>query len=60
MLKRSVSGEPEHVPVRVAACQALGRLRAKEASEPLAHLARHGPPALKRAAQHALEHIRNS
>ena len=59
-LKRSVAGEPSHAAVRVAACQALGRLRAKEASEALGHLAKQATPALKRAALHALERIRKS
>jgi hypothetical protein len=57
-LRRSMKGEPTDVAVRVAACQALGRLRAQEASEALGHLAEHTTPALKRAAQHALECIR--
>ncbi len=57
-LKRSVAGEPSHLAVRVAACQALGRLGAKEASEALVHLAKQAPPALKRAALRALERIR--
>ncbi len=60
LLKRSVAGEPSHAAVRVAACQALGRLRAKDASEVLGHLARQATPALKRAALHALEHMRKS
>jgi hypothetical protein len=59
-LKRSMAGEPGHAAVRVAACQALGRLRAKEASEALGHLAKQATPALKRAALHALERIRGS
>jgi hypothetical protein len=60
LLKRSVAGEPSHAAVRVAACQALGRLGATEASEALAHLAKQATPALKRAALHALERIRKS
>jgi hypothetical protein len=59
-LKRSMAGEPSHAAVRVAACQALGRLRAKEAGEALGHLAKQATPALKRAALHALERIRES
>jgi hypothetical protein len=58
LLKRSVTGEPSHAAVRVAACQALGRLRAKEASEVLGRLAKQATPALKRAALHAIERIR--
>jgi HEAT repeat protein len=58
LLKRSVAGEPSHPAVRLAACQALGRLRAKEASKALGHLAKQSTPALKRAALHALERIR--
>jgi hypothetical protein len=46
--------------VKVAACQALGRLGAAEASEALERLSQHASPALKRAAQHALEDIRNA
>lgn len=58
-LKRSVTTESGCVPVKVAACQALGRLRAAEAREPLERASQHANPALKRAAQHALECIRN-
>jgi hypothetical protein len=57
-LRRAAASEPSHAAVRAAACQALGRLRAGEASEPLAHLAKQANPALKRAALHALEQIR--
>jgi len=56
-LKRSMAGEPSHPGVRVAACQALGRLRAKEAGEVLEQLSKQATPALKRAALHALERI---
>jgi hypothetical protein len=59
-LKRSVKGGAEQVSVRVAACQALGRLRAADAAEALQRVARESHPALKRAAQHALEQIRGS
>ena len=58
--KRSVTAESESVSVKVAACQALGRLGAAEASETLERLSQHASPALKRAAQHALESIRNA
>jgi hypothetical protein len=58
-LKRSVTTKSELVSVKVAACQALSRLRAAEAREALEHLSQHANPALKRAAQHALECIRN-
>jgi hypothetical protein len=56
-LRRAAASEPSHAAVRTAACQALGRLRAGEASEALAHLAKQANPALKRAALHALEQI---
>jgi HEAT repeat protein len=59
-LKRSVASESEPVSVKAAACQALGRLGAAEASEALEHLSRHANPALKRAAEHALEDIRKA
>jgi HEAT repeat protein len=59
-IKRSVSSESELVSVKVAACQALGRMGATEASEALEQLGRHANPTLKRAAQHALEEIRNA
>jgi HEAT repeat protein len=59
-LKRSVTTESEPVFVKVAVCQALGRLGAVEASEALEDLSQHPNPALKRAAQHALECIRNA
>jgi len=59
-IKRSVTTESESVSVKVAACQALGRLGAAEASEALERLGEHPNPALKRAAQHALEDIRNA
>jgi hypothetical protein len=59
-IKRSVASESELVPVKIAACQALGRLGAAEASEALEQLGRHANPALKRAAQHALEDIRKA
>jgi HEAT repeat protein len=59
-LKRSVTTDSEPVSVKVAACQALGRLGAAEASETLEDLSQHPNPALKRAAQHALECIRNA
>lgn len=57
-IKRTVKREATHVPVRVAACQALGRLRAAEASEALEGVRRQSNPTLKRAAEHALERIR--
>jgi HEAT repeat protein len=59
-IKRSVTTESESVSVKVAACQALGRLGAAEASEALERLGEQPNPALKRAAQHALEDIRNA
>jgi hypothetical protein len=59
-IKRSVASESELVSVKVAACQALGRLGAAEASEALENLGGHANPALKRAAQHALEDIRKA
>jgi hypothetical protein len=58
-LKRAVSGDPKHVSVMVAACQALGRMRAAEASEALENVSRQANPTLKRAAEQALERIRN-
>jgi hypothetical protein len=58
-LKRSVTTESEPVSVKIAACQALGRLRPAEAREALEHMSQHANPALKRAARHALECIWN-
>jgi hypothetical protein len=57
-LKRSVTRASEHLPVRVAACQALGHLRAAEASDALERASQQANPALRRAAQQALERIR--
>jgi hypothetical protein len=58
-LKRAVTGDSKHVSVLVAACQALGRLRAAEASGALENASRQTNPKLKHAAQQALERIRN-
>jgi len=58
-LKRSVRREEsQRVGVKIAACQALGRLGAHEASDTLERLREHPSPALRRAAEHALQHIR--
>jgi HEAT repeat protein len=59
-LRRSVRGEPSHASVRVAACQALGRLRAQEAREALTALGEQADPSVRRAALHALELISGS
>jgi HEAT repeat protein len=60
-IKRSVTtAESEPVAVKVAACQALGRLRAAEATDALEHLSQHGNPTVKRAAQHALKEIQDA
>jgi hypothetical protein len=59
-LKRSVTADSEFVSVKVAACQALARLCAAEASEALERLSQHANPALKRAARHALEGIESA
>jgi HEAT repeat protein len=60
-LKRSVKREEsERIGVKVAACQSLGRLGAYEANQALEQLSRHPNPALRRAAEHALEHIRSA
>jgi hypothetical protein len=59
-LKRFVKHDSAPLSVQVAACQALARLGAAEASETLERLSAHSKPALKRAAQHALESIRNA
>jgi HEAT repeat protein len=58
-LKRSVTTESGFASIKVAACQALGRLRATEAREALEHVSQHPNPALKRAAQRALQCLRN-
>jgi HEAT repeat protein len=58
-LKRAVTGDPEHLSVVVAACQALGHLGAEEASGALENVSRQANPTLKRAAEQALERIRN-
>jgi hypothetical protein len=56
-LRRSLVGEPAHLPVKIAACHALGRLRAREATDILRSLSKVKQPALKQAASHALERI---
>lgn len=53
--KRSVQGNSGDEARGVAACHALGKLRAREAREVLEDLARHGSPALQRAARHGIE-----
>jgi HEAT repeat protein len=58
-IKRSVTTESGLVSVKIAACQALGHLRAAEAREALEHLSRHPNPTLKRAAQRALQCTRD-
>ena len=50
--------EPAHVPVRIAACRSLGRLRASEAVESLARFEKCGHRSLEQAAVRALEMIR--
>jgi hypothetical protein len=55
--RRSVRRDPSHLQLRVAACQALGRMSAGEATEVLARLSREKNPALRNAARHALEQI---
>jgi hypothetical protein len=57
-LRRSLAGEPTFLPVKIAACQALGRIRASEAADVLTQLSKHNHPALKQAAARALEQIR--
>ena len=59
-LRRSVKSDPSHASVRIAACQALGRLRAQEARDALTGLGKQADPAVKRAALHALELISGS
>jgi hypothetical protein len=59
-LRRSVAADSESVSAKIAACQALGRLGATEASEAIGRLTQHPNPALKRAAQHALENIESA
>jgi hypothetical protein len=56
-VRRSVAGEPAHLPVRILACQALGRMRAREGVDALKRLAKHHDAALKQAALHALRRI---
>jgi hypothetical protein len=56
-VRRSVAGEPAHVPVKLAACQALGRMRATEGVNVLTHLGKERNPALKHAAARALKRI---
>jgi len=56
-LRRSLAGEPTCLPVRIAACQSLGRLGASEAAEVLTHLSKQSHPALGQAAARALEQI---
>jgi len=51
--------EPAHVPVRIAACHSLGRLRATEAVDALARFEKCGHRSLEQAAVRALEMIRN-
>jgi hypothetical protein len=59
-LRRSVKSDPSHASVRVAACQALGRLRAQEARDALTSLGKQADPAVRRAALHALKQISGS
>ncbi len=55
-LRRSLTVESGDLPVKAAACQALGRLRSNEAVEVLTRL-RDQHPGLRQAAQHALAQI---
>jgi hypothetical protein len=57
-LRRSLAGEPTCLPVKIAACQALGRMGASEAADVLTQLSKHNHPALKQAAARALEQVR--
>jgi hypothetical protein len=56
-VRRSVAGEPAHQQLKIVACQALGRMGAGEAVDVLTRLGKQKSPALRRAAQHALEQI---
>jgi hypothetical protein len=59
-LRRSLADDSGCIPVKIAACHALGRLRAKEAAEVLERLTKEKHNALKQAARHALEQIEAS
>jgi len=56
-LRRSLADDSGCIPVKIAACHALGRLRANEASEVLERLGEAKHAALKQAARHALDQI---
>jgi hypothetical protein len=56
-LRRSLTEDSSCTPVKIAACHALGRLRAKEAVEVLERLGKEKHVGLKQAARHALEQI---
>jgi hypothetical protein len=56
-VRRSVTRDPAHLQLKIAACQALGRMGAGEAVEVLARLGNEKNPALRHAAKHALEQI---